>query len=124
MFSVELRDRDKVFYASAGGLITREDGLNLLNDLKTNASKIDTKKFNLVIDSKEVKPSAQDTLDVLQQVMDFYMITPFNTKFLIVPKSAITVSQNKRITDRKASGFRRNCRGKIQYTIWPGDIIK
>lgn len=61
---------------------------------------MNTADYNLIVDSRGVEVSTQDTTGVLQEVLEFYTETPFLKKVYIVPKSTITKLQNKRMDNK------------------------
>lgn len=97
MYNIKIDEIEKIFYVSASGMISKDEGQELLDDLKNRIKKMNTSNYNLIVDSLEVKVSLPDSTEVLGKVLDIYAITPFRKKVYVVPESAITASQNKRM---------------------------
>lgn len=98
MYSIEIKAQDKMFKVSASGSVTAQEGRNLLNELSEKASSINNiSEYSLVLDTQELKPSAQDSLEDMNKVMQFYLTTPFKARFCIFSKSLISKMQIDRV---------------------------
>jgi hypothetical protein len=97
MYSMEIKRAEKIFYVTAKGMFTQEEGIGFITDLKKNIQAIDARDYYLVLDTTELKASSQDALEGMQVVMQIYSNTPFKDRFCIVAKSAVTNSQIKRV---------------------------
>lgn len=96
MYNVEVNNSKNVIYVVCKGMISRTEGLEILSKLKDSFNKVNTSAYSLIIDSKEVKTTPADAVDVLKSVMELYTVTKFKNKFFVVPESAITNMQTKR----------------------------
>lgn len=99
MYNIDVNKSINVIYVVCQGMITRTEGLEILNKLKDTFNKVDTSAYSLIIDSKKVKTTPTEAVDVLKAVMELYTTTPFQKKFFVVPESTITIMQTKRVDE-------------------------
>lgn len=104
MNNIEVNKEKSVIYVVCKGMIARPEALEILQKLKDTFGSLNTASYNLIIDSKEVKTTPADAVDVLQSVMEIYIVTKFKNKFFVVPESAITNMQNKRADSNNFMG--------------------
>ena len=96
MYKIEVLEDKKVVYVVTAGLMKKEEGLEVLNKLKETFKKVKTSQYYLILDSSDFKPSFQEDLGLLQEVIEQYEKTSFIKKFFILPKSTIAKIQARK----------------------------
>lgn len=97
-YEMKMDKVNKLFYASASGFFTEEDGKLFTKDYDKITKTFNTKDYSLVIDaSNDLKPSSPKVAELLVVQLDRYMSVPFKKRFLITKGNVITISQFKRL---------------------------
>lgn len=97
MYSIELRESDKVFFVKASGSVNEEEGKSLISDLLKQLEEIDCSNLFLVLDAEGVIASNQSATYLMEKVMQIYIDSPFKNKFIISSKNVVTNLQVKRV---------------------------
>jgi len=104
MYKMEVDPVKKVFYIYAAGFFSMEEGTRFIAEYMEKTGTISPNQYNLIVDSKEVKPSAPDVANALQELMKLYMNVPFKKRFIVKLDSAIGMSQVNRLS-KEIPGF-------------------
>lgn len=104
MYTMELKENEKVFLITMSGLMTEEESRSYIDEFKKKIKTMNTHKYNIVVDAKELKTSPQELTGLMEQAMDLITNTPFKTRYSVMPKSAVATSQVKRVA-RKETEF-------------------
>lgn len=97
MFSMEVDKIRKVFFITAAGFFTMEEGKDFMTEYQSKTSMINPAEYSLIVDGREVKASAQDVADQLKSMILLYMSVPFKKRIIIQQQSVIADNQTKRI---------------------------
>ena len=97
MYKIEVESAKKVIKATISGMLSLEDVKNYLEELGTSCSKINSSEYTLIIDAREQKAMSQDAIPYVEQIMKFYVDTPFKKRFSVMLESAIAMSQVNRV---------------------------
>lgn len=97
MYKLEIKSSEKVFLITMGGLISKQEGEEYLVDLFGKLKTFNTSEYYLIIDTQELKASAQDSVDNIKNAIELLATASFKRRYNIVPKSSITESQAKRV---------------------------
>ena len=105
MYNLEVIEEKKVVYIVTGGMLKKDEGLEILNKLKETFRRLKTLQYHLIIDSADFKAVFQEDLVILREVIELYEKTPFIKKFFILPKSTIAKSQAQKIDSTKLPSY-------------------
>ncbi|HEY5563193.1 MAG TPA: hypothetical protein VIK72_15850 [Clostridiaceae bacterium] len=92
MYMMKLKPKDKIFMITMAGLISKEEGSRLLNDAKKVLITFNAAEYYFVINTVELKASAQDALEVMQKCLGLFASLPFIKQINITPRSALLKS--------------------------------
>lgn len=91
---------NKAFIITLGGFAETEKASTFVDDLKKEVSKIDPKKFALIVDSTELKTFKTEILPVLEKSYALYMGLGFKKILMVEPKRVTPRLQLKRIAKK------------------------
>ncbi len=97
MFKMEIDKLKKVFFITAAGFFSMQEGMDFMAEYQSKTSMFDPKDYTLIVDGREVKASAQDVADQLKNMILLYMSVPFKKRIIIQQQSAVAVGQTKRL---------------------------
>ncbi len=97
MYKIEADSTKKVFKVTASGMFKLDEAHAFVDELARKIKTIDPKKYTLIINAKDQKPSGADVVPVQEKAIKIYLDTPFIKRYSIVMDSFITTQQIKRI---------------------------
>lgn len=80
-------ETEKIFSVSISGNIEQDRVSELIQQLKSAISNIDTKNYNLVVEAKDIEITSIQAMISLSQIMSIYKKTDFKNIFAIVNDS-------------------------------------
>lgn len=113
MYIMNYNENKKIFHITVSGFFKQEDGENFLEDYNKNLETFGeydktlknykAKDVSLIIESEDLKASAQNMLETMKKCYLLYNSSEFKKMFIILPKSATAAGQAKRMA--KLSGY-------------------
>ena len=103
MYKFEMKPSHKAFIITMGGLISREESSNYMEDLSKRLKTFNTSEYYVIIDTQDLSASTQDMLDRMKEGIELLVKTPFKGRFNIVSKHVITNMQAKRVAGENLS---------------------
>ncbi|WP_425806775.1 hypothetical protein ACHOLT_06930 [Desulfitobacterium sp. Sab5] len=103
MYKFEMKPSHKAFIITMGGLISREESSNYMEDLSKRLKTFNPSEYYVVIDTQNLSASTQDMLDRMKAGIEVLVKTPFKGRFNIVSKHIITNMQAKRVAGESLS---------------------
>ncbi|APM40854.1 hypothetical protein BS101_20145 [Clostridium kluyveri] len=97
MYKLEIKPEKNIFLITFKGLLSKKEGEEFLSELLRKLKTFDTSKYNLVVDTQELKVSTQDSTDNIKSTIELLVKTPFKGRYNVVPKSIIAELQAKRV---------------------------
>lgn len=97
MYKVELNTAKKLLIVSASGLVNKDEGEKIYQDVTQNIRKINPSEYSLVCETSDLKASTQDSLPVMEKLMGAYLNTAFKARYCLVSKNVVTNMQLKRV---------------------------
>lgn len=98
MYKFEVKSEDNIVLITFEGLLSQKDGCRVFEDLSRKLKTFDTSKYNLIVDTQELKASKQDSVDNIKRTIELFVKTPFKGRYNVVPKSIIADLQAKRVS--------------------------
>lgn len=95
MYTMELKTN--LLLITMSGFITQEEGISYIDELKKNIKNICPTEYNIVIDSRKLKNSTEESRASREQVMSIINITPFKKCYSIMPKDIIATIQGSEV---------------------------
>jgi hypothetical protein len=97
MYKMELKTNEKVFLITMSGFFSKEESNKYLIDLSNKLKTFNKSEYHVVIDTQELKASAQDCLDQIKRGIEIITATPFKGCYNIASKNVITNAQASRV---------------------------
>lgn len=91
---------NKAFIITLGGFAETDKASTFVDNLKNEVSKIDPKKFSLIVDSTELKTFKTEILPVLENSYALYMSLGFKRILMVEPRRVTPRLQLKRIAKK------------------------
>lgn len=98
MYKMEVKTNERILLITMSGLMTEKESLAYIEELNKNIKRINPTQYSMVVDTRELKASPQNLINLMEQAMELITTTPFKRRYSIMPKSAVATMQVKRVS--------------------------
>ena len=99
MYNIEINKSRKLFIIKGLGSYNESELHEFIDEFKAKISVVNTKDYNLVLDTTKLKTSHQNSTSIMGEIMNLYFDTPFTGRFYLRPESPTARIQMRRATD-------------------------
>lgn len=94
MYTMELKTN--LLIITMSGVMTKEEGISYIEELKKNIKDISPIDYNIVVDSRKLKKISEELRESRKQAISLIASTPFKKRYNIMPKDIIATMQGLR----------------------------
>lgn len=95
MYTIELKTN--LLLITMSGVMTQEESISYIEELKKNIKEISPIDYNIVVDSRKLKKISQELSESWEQTISLINSTPFKKRYSIMPKDMIATMQGMRV---------------------------
>lgn len=89
----QIRIGENIVYISVNGIPNKPESVKLFNEIEEEFKNIDTAKYNLIVDGRDVEVVTIDAMKNFENIVNLYFGTQFMRKFYISSKAKLTQMQ-------------------------------